>query len=245
MFHVDKMDHLELLERIGLTHNETKVYLFLLHYGESKAGRIAKETGIQRSAAYGSIAKLVHKGLVSYVLKGRLKIFQASSPDKILEYIQEKEELAKRVVPELKKIHQSVKTEGQVQLFKGKKGVKTVLQDIIKEGKENLLFGSENQLEEGLPYYKDQFIRQLREKKIAIKQLVRIDRATKTDHPRTTRYVPRTVKSPVVTNIYGNKIALIIWTNIPEAIVIENKAAAEAYRSYFAFMWEHAKKKKE
>ena len=38
----------DLLEKIGLTPNEAKVYLFLIDYGESKAGRIAKETGIQK-----------------------------------------------------------------------------------------------------------------------------------------------------------------------------------------------------
>ena len=42
----------------------------------------------------------------------------------------------------------------------------------------------------------------------------------------------------------GDKIALIIWTDEPEGIIIENEAAAKAYRSYFEFMWGHANKKK-
>ena len=33
--------------------------------------------------------------------------------------------------------------------------------------------------------------------------------------------------SPAVTNIYGNKVAIIIWTDEPEAVVIENEAVAK------------------
>ncbi|MBT5342306.1 hypothetical protein HOL59_01860 [Candidatus Woesearchaeota archaeon] len=79
---------------------------------------------------------------------------------------------------------------------------------------------------------------------MSVREIVREDRATKTSNPKQTRYVKKNVISPVVTNIYGDKIALIIWTDEPEGIIIENEAAAKAYRSYFEFMWEHAKKRK-
>jgi len=48
-------------------------------------------------------------------------------------------------------------------------------------------------------------------------------------------------ESPAVTNIYGDKIAIIIWTDEPEGIIIENALAAKAYKSYFDFMWKHSK----
>ena len=50
-------------------------------------------------------------------------------------------------------------------------------------------------------------------------------------------------ESPAVTNIYGDKIAIIIWTDEPEGIIIENAAAAKAYKSYFDIMWQQANKK--
>ncbi len=77
-----------------------------------------------------------------------------------------------------------------------------------------------------------------------MKEIVREDRDNPTSNPKQTRYVSKSFESPVVTNIYGDKIALIIWTDEPEGIIIENEAAAKAYRSYFEFMWGHANKKK-
>ena len=116
------------------------------------------------------------------------------------------------------------------------------MQDIINTKQNNVMFGSESQLEERMPFYQKQFVRQLNENKITVKELVREDRSNKTSNPEQTRYVPKSVVSPVVTNIYGDKIALIIWTDEPEGIIIENKAAAQAYKSYFDLMWDNAKR---
>jgi len=46
----------------------------------------------------------------------------------------------------------------------------------------------------------------------------------------------------ITTNIYANKIAIILWTDIPEAVIIKDKSAAEAYRSYFEILWKNSNK---
>ncbi|MBW2985752.1 hypothetical protein KY333_00050 [Candidatus Woesearchaeota archaeon] len=230
------------LEKLGFSPNEIKVYLALNDHGSSKAGTVAKITGMDRSSCYNAIKTLQEKGLLSYVMIGKVKWFQATGPKRLLEYLREQEEDIKSILPELQARHKAVKVKGQVRLFKGIKGVKAVFQDIIRTGDNNCVFGKEDQLEEFLPDYQPQFIRQLKEKKIFVRELVRQGRGTNTSNPRQTRYVPAKVESPVVTNIYGDKIALIIWTDIPEAIIIENAAAAKAYKNYFEFMWQNAKK---
>jgi sugar-specific transcriptional regulator TrmB len=232
------------LENMGFSPNEIKIYLALNDHGSSKAGTVAKIAKIDRSSCYNSLKRLLEKGLVSYVSIGKIKWFQATGPKRLMEYIREQQQDLQDVLPELQARHKAAKIKGQVRLFKGLKGIRTIFQDILRTGENNLLFGSENQLEERMPAYKDQFVRQLKENKISVREIVREDRAGKTTDPNRTRYVAKSVESPVVTNIYGDKIALIIWTDEPEGVVIENAAAAKAYRSYFEFMWEHAKKNK-
>jgi len=237
------MDAPKVLERLGFSPNEIKIYLALNDHGSCKAGNIAKIAKIDRSSCYNSLKSLLERGLVSYVNIGKVKWFQAAGPKRLLDYIKEQEEDVKGIIPELDARHKAGKVTGQVRLFKGLKGVRTIFQDILATEKDNLVFGNESQLEERMPEYQQQFVRQLKERKIFIRELVREDRATPTTNPKTTRYVPRSVESPVVTNIYGDKIALVIWTDEPEGIIIENAAAAKAYRSYFEFMWQNAKKK--
>lgn len=232
----------KVLENMGFSPNEIKVYLALNDHGSSKAGDVAKIAGMDRSSCYNAIKTLQEKGLVSYVMIGKIKWFQATGPKRLLEYLKEQEDDLQKILPELHERHKAVKVKGQVRLFKGIKGVKAVFQDIIRTGADNCVFGNESQLEHVLPDYQPQFVRQLKEQGIFVRELVRQGRGTPTSNPKQTRYVPANVESPVVTNIYGDKIALIVWTDIPEAIIIENAAAAKAYRNYFEFMWNNAKK---
>jgi sugar-specific transcriptional regulator TrmB len=235
----------QVLENLGFSPNEIKVYLALNDHGSSKAGKVSKIAKIDRSSCYNTLKSLIEKGLVSYVSIGQVKWFQSAGPKKLLQYIREQEEDIKEIIPELDARHKSTKTSGQVRLYKGLKGIRTIFQDIVSsQSKENLLFGSESQLEERMPAYQKQFVRHLKENKMSVREIVREDRSTKTSNPKQTRYVKKNVISPVVTNIYGDRIALVIWTDEPEGIIIENEAAAKAYRSYFEFMWEHAKKRK-
>ncbi|MEK6891066.1 MAG: helix-turn-helix domain-containing protein, partial [Nanoarchaeota archaeon] len=133
------------LEKLGLSGNEIKVYLVLNDNGSLKAGRISKIAKIDRSSAYNSLKLLLEKGLASYVLVGEIKYFQATGPKRLLEYVREQEEDIKSIIPELDERHKAKKIEGQVRLFKGIKGVKSIFLDIARTGKDNYVFGSEGQ----------------------------------------------------------------------------------------------------
>jgi len=233
----------EVLRNLGLTSNEIRVYLALNDHGSSKAGEVANIAGIDRSSCYNSLRILIDKGLVSYVSIGKVKWFQATGPKRILDYLKEQEEDVKNILPELDKRHKASKIKGQVRLFKGIKGIKTIFKDIIATGKDNFAFGSEGQFSKRMPEFALQFDRMKKENKIHTKIIIR--RGRKEIDTKTSEYrnFPFAAESPAVTNIYGDKIAILIWTDEPEGIIIENAAAAKAYKSYFDFMWDNANKK--
>ena len=72
----------ETLKKIGLGHNESKIYLTLIKLGPSMAGKVAKEANIDRSACYDSLKALLKKGLVSYAIEANRKKFEAANPQK-------------------------------------------------------------------------------------------------------------------------------------------------------------------
>ena len=71
------------LENLGFSPNEIKVYLALNDHGSSKAGKIAKIAKIDRSSCYNSLKNLIEKGLASYVCIGKVKWFQATGPKRL------------------------------------------------------------------------------------------------------------------------------------------------------------------
>jgi sugar-specific transcriptional regulator TrmB len=233
----------ETLKKLNFTSNEIKIYLCLLEFGSQKVGKITKATKIDRSSCYNTLNNLVNKGFASYVIIGKTKFFQAAEPKRILAHIKEQESEFRRILPKLQAKHKTEKLEGQVRLFKGEKGIKTIFNNILEESAENYVFGSEGQFSEKLPFYSKHFEKRKKEKKIKTKTLLRKERKTNLNDTYTQyRYLPNIEKSPVVTNIYADKIAIIIWTTNPEGIIIENKKAAKAYKSFFNFMWNNATK---
>jgi sugar-specific transcriptional regulator TrmB len=229
------------LEKLGFSTNEIKVYLTLNEQGSTSAGKISKLAKIDRSSAYNSLKILQEKGMVSYVLIGNVKFFQVTGPRRLLDYLKEQEEDVKEILPELAAKHKAKKVEGQVRMFKGLKGVRSIFHDMIRTGEDNYAFGSEGQFSERMPEFAHQFLRMKKEKGMKSSMIIRKGRKEIDTSKKNYRYAPNISESPAVTNIYGNKIAIIIWTDEPEGIIIENEAAAKAYKSYFDFMWKHGK----
>ena len=235
------MEITKVLEKLGFSPNEIKVYLTLNKNGSTTAGKISKLANIDRSSAYNSLKLLQERGLVSYVLEGNVKYFQVTGPRRLLDYLKEQEEDVKEILPQLQAQHKANKQEGQVRLFKGLKGIRSIFYDIIRTGEDNYVYGSEGQFSERMPEFAHQFSRMKKEKGIKTHMVCRKDRKEIDVANKDYRYAPGITESPAVTNIYGNKVAILIWTDEPEGIVIENATAAKAYKSYFDFMWKHSK----
>ena len=83
--------NLEILEQIGLTKTEIKIYLALLKLGQTTTTNIVREAEIHASKVYEFLDKLIQKGLVSYVIKSNKKYFTAASPVFLKEFMREKE----------------------------------------------------------------------------------------------------------------------------------------------------------
>ncbi len=236
----------ETLKKIGLGHNESKIYLTLLKLGPCMAGKVAKESNIDRSACYDSLKALLKKGLVSYAIEANRKKYSAVNPDKLRAYLQEKQELVSEILPDLRGLFNQTEERSQVNMFNGLKGLKSVFEDILthSRGKENLVIDSSGKFEERMPFYLPHYIKSLEKNKISIRHIARKDKEN-TLHPSKNtqiRFFPQLLgKQAITTNIYADRIALILWTDVPEAVIIQNKAAAEAYKSYFELLWKSAK----
>jgi sugar-specific transcriptional regulator TrmB len=236
----------ETLKNVGLGHNESKIYLTLIKLGPSMAGRIAKESNIDRSACYDSLKALIKKGLVSYAIEANRRKFAAANPSRLKEYLKEKENLVETILPNLSEMFKNKEEKSQVNMFKGLKGIKTVFDDVLREAKnsENLVIDSSGKFGERMPFYLPHFTKGLEQNKIKVRHIVRQDKEKSLHSSKTTeiRYFPKIVgEQTITTNIYSDKIALILWTDVPEAVIIKNKAAAEAYRSYFEILWKSAR----
>ncbi len=128
----------KILLEVGLTSQESRVYLALLRLKESKTGRICEETKIASSNIYYILDSLLKKGLIGYKLVNNVKVFFASAPDVLWDiFRQKKEELAKKekevkeVISNLKDIPRGNGFFSDYKYFEGIFGVKSMWHEII------------------------------------------------------------------------------------------------------------------
>ena len=239
---------IEKLQRLGLSQSEAKVYLALVQEGSSLAGTIAKAANINRTNCYDALQRLITKGLVSYVIKAQRKYFRAEGPSKLKQLIADekqalvaKEKELETIIPELSAKAELTSEKPFVALYHGKKGIKSIFEDILKH-KEYWVFGSSGKMKESLGPYFELLQKRVRESKIKVR-LIMGEQARNTDIGKhaETRYLPNEYTNLISTIVYADKVAIISWTETPVGFLIEDKATADSYRKYFEFMWKIAK----
>lgn len=243
------------LHQIGLTDGEIKVYAALLELGSSSTGKITKKSGISGSKVYEVLDRLIKKGLASSVTKNNVKYFEATRPERILDYLEEKQEQIKdekitiqKIIPELI-LKQKISVKSEVKVFTGWEGLKTANEDIIqtlKKGEEWLSMGLTEQPKSWEIYFNKR--QKIRVKKgIKHKHLLNIKYKSlykqRKKLPNTKfKFLSKEFEMPTSTEIYKNKvIIMIISKQDPMAIMIESKAIADSFRKYFHILWKSAK----
>lgn len=233
----------ETLLGFGLKPNEAKVYLALIKLGPSMAGKVAEISKVHRRTVYDVLESLIDKGLVSFIVKANRKCFEATNPKRLMELLKEKEKDLNHLLPELIATQRASKEVQTATVYKGKKGVKNVFEDVLKY-KKSLVFGSSGRFKETLGPYFSLFQKRKKEKG-RITEAIVSERVKGTDihlkTPGKIRFLPRQYESPISTLVYGNKVAIVVWTEEPMGLIIESRQAAKSFTNYFNVMWEIAK----
>ncbi|PIN75100.1 hypothetical protein COV18_05090 [Candidatus Woesearchaeota archaeon CG10_big_fil_rev_8_21_14_0_10_37_12] len=239
--------NLEQLQELGLTHNEALTYRALLEIGETKTGAIVKKTGLHRVIIYDALESLIKKGLTSYVIKENIKYFQAVDPSRLLDFLEEKQELAKSLLPELNILKKESASKQTVSIYEGVKGLKSAMNNMLKEltsKDKHVVFASGHMADSMGAYYK---VYQDIKRKKKIKTLVIYDESfrPRVDVTQITygelKFTPISY-FPTDTWIYKNKVLIVTYTSKPPfAILITSKETADSYMKLFERFWKEAK----
>ena len=227
----------------GLTTNEAKVYLAMLSLGSASANSIAKKSGVHRVNTYDIIERLLLKGLVSSVVKGTKKYYEASSPKELLSILQKKEALIKEALPELLLDFEMRKEKQDVFVFKGVEGVMTAYNMMLEEGKDLYALGGQGLNRTYLKHRHVQWDKERKQKGMKVYALYyeSVRGQKMGDETWQVRYLPDEFKSPVMIDICGDLVIALLATTDITAIVIKNKDIADGYRKHFQFMWGFSK----
>lgn len=130
-------EEFNILKKIGLTYQESKVYVSLLELGEAQTGALCIKTKIASSNIYKILETLKNKGLVSTRIKNNIKIFIPSSPEAIYEIFLDKEREIenqrseiKEIIYKLKNVTAKKEINSNYKYFEGLSGIKSMWLEI-------------------------------------------------------------------------------------------------------------------
>ena len=232
---------------VGFSKNEAKVYLSLLGLGASAAGAIAARSNVHRTNVYDALDRLQEKGIVTYIFKGNKKYFQAVDPNQIMDILKDRMAKFETALPSLQMDYKLSKEVNRAQIFEGAGGVKTLTNDMLKEGKEIYAFGIPKDVADRLKSFISVFHKRRIEKKIFMYHLYDANARERIGYlnslPYTdARYLPHETESPATTLGYGNKIVFNIWSEPPISILIESERMAKQYKKYFDYLYKLGRK---
>lgn len=235
-----------ILEDIGLTNAEIKVYLSLLELGTSTAGPILQKSGLHNSVVHMTLNKLLDKGLISFVKEGKINHYQAANPKHIIDYINEKKERFEELLPQLLVTQSASKEKPEVITFRGIKGIRELLYELLEAGgTEHHTFGSTRESlmmgdEWWVNYHKKRAAKGI-SAKLMFNESLQFWKAEAKYPKAEVRYTKAGFEPLTETIVRNDKIGIIIWTKKPIGILMHNKAAADSYDKFFWIMWKSAK----
>ncbi len=237
----------QILEDIGMSNAEIKVYLSLLELGSATAGPIIEKSGLQSSVVHMTLIKLIDKGLVSFVKEGKRNHYQAANPKHITELLNEKKERFEEMLPQLLSKQTMAKQKPEVMVFRGIKGIRELLYELLEAGgKEHHTFGSPREsLMMGEQWWVN-YHKKRAKKGIAAKLLFNESLknwAAENSYPKAEiRYTKQGIEPLTETIIRNDKTGIILWIEKPIGILVQNKLLADSYDNFFSVLWAAGKK---
>lgn len=244
----------KLVQNIGLSEEEAKIYICLVNSGTIPARKIALETKINRSLVYKILKQLIDQGIViEDKNKKAISVFRALHPSKLQTFLKQKESDLKladqsyhEVVSALGAQFNLTCGKPTVHFYEGIEGLKYVYKDILHTKKDIKLIRSpkDNDVSEVAKIVLEQIKRQV-DRGIKTQAIVPMEYpydnvvvqkdkenlVTRCRIPRAELHVPAQVI------IYGHKVALTSFEGCMITTIIEDVGIAETHTQIFDRLW--------
>jgi len=245
----------KILEKIGLSKKEVKVYLASLHSGSQPVSVIAKNTGIKRTTIYDIFEALIKKGLASKIDKGAAVYFQVLDPKNLINYLErdkneyirkiekEKHEVSE-ILPALQSLENPESTKPKVQFFEGEKGMREAYEDTLTSSESIRAYANVEDMHKGLPNFFPEYYDRRSEAEIFIRAICPDNKLSIERHKHDKEEM-REIKlvdhkkyefSPEL-NVYDDKVLIASWQE-KMAILIESREIADLHRKMYDLLWE-------
>ncbi len=240
------MEIQHVLENLGLSLLEARVYLSLLTHGRMTVSLVSQDTGVYRPTIYRILPTLIENGLVSSVIVKKRKFYVAEDPHRLSRLITNKKSDLESILPDLSRIFGGVQAKPVVSFYEGKKAIQhiyEIMTERLKKGEAFYRYESPRDHKILKNYYPDLYRRRTGGSNSEIEKYVITNEVTEKDRlkrlTRHTRYIPETIDTfdyNISQIIYKDTVMFVDY-DTETATVIQNKRFADFHYRLFQILF--------
>jgi sugar-specific transcriptional regulator TrmB len=249
--------NLQLLQEIGLSKSQALVYLKLIEKGELTPPEVAQLTGESRPNAYMILRRLKDLELIEKMANSKKVSYQALNPIALERLIENKrletskvEQQVKQLMPQMLSYYYSFTEKPGIRLLQGIEGLKEIYRDTLRT-KEDIYF---MRTPAEIKVMGEEFFKTYKKRRAALG----ITTYAITVGPPTLRrslqddafkMVRTWIKAedytaPVEINVYGDKVAYLVYGEEIMGVIIQSSFIAESMRQIFQIVQNAYSKKR-
>lgn len=236
-----------LLQKLGFSTKEIKVYLAALELGVASAQDIAKKAGLKRTTGYAVLEYLTQRGVVGKTKVSGKTRFVSEPPQRLSSLIAELSQGIEEALPQLTALYNKNEVKPKVTFYEGEQAVQSVYEDTLREKPSEILEWNTNASFERIPKQIKNYIQRRVDLDIKAKRIAGSKSSWDTKHKHLdkkelaeTVIVPKELFWPQIeVNIYNNKVAFMNYAE-DLSLIIESKAIADCMRQAYELSWRGA-----
>lgn len=248
---------LSILEKLGLSEKEAKVYLAALELGASSVQKIAQKAKINRATTYVILESLRKKGLTTSYEHGKKTFFTAEPPQRLELLLKKGEDELKEkknelfdVMPELKAIFNLAENKPRVKFYEGKEGRTAMEKDVLQKAKNTYTFTALDKYMEAFKDLGEEMVNERIKEKVSTHVIYThrdglVAGASSKEQLREARFVPHEkfpFKATIGLCLENNKIWIAVHRESFLGVVVVDADIAYSLKAIWNLGWEAAEK---
>lgn len=243
----------EILQSVGLSKNEAKIYEALINLGESNISTIASMGKVNRRNVYDSIKNLLTKNLVIRVFGDQGYRYKAADPNRLRDILSSQAKHVNMILPELTKLYKVKPPSEQIFISRGKEGIKNFWRYAVSQNNPVYFVGGKGawhdpEIEED----RKQYFKNCKSKGIKIhglfdNEVLEGGKDIYSNYDQgLIRFIPKDYSTKASYDICGDRV---VQFAMPKERSIENvtifnivsQSLADSFRQWFDLMWQKSK----
>ncbi len=244
----------KIIEKLGLSDKETKIYMASLKLGEASITELSRASGQKRTTSHLAVNQLAMLGLVSETVKGKRRVVAPVHPRRLLEIARLRANQVEDHLNELIALYNVPKEKPKISVFEGEEGVRHVYKELYDSlnNKEEAIWISRISSLKSVPYsisgWKDMLrrlknpsIRELNYDEPSAREWDKEMRSLRGKN-HAIRYMPRNFEFGFTDNlIFQNKLVIFSLKSDLFVTVIESEEIVKTYKALFECAWNQSK----